>query len=438
MDSTKAQDSEFRYFDHCRHHHSYEDLNLMHSYGEYLEAKHQQCLARKLRNTRVKMTVMQPNPNDHDNFLVFFHLQGFREFMELLGRASAVLICDERAAEKTTESAQAGWVAHLKTDEYILRGDHRGEILAFTTRPKDEGNPTRAKVMMNKAEGELGVHFVYLKLFFSDQNTSNKIETADALREDRTMDDPEAERLRTLFLGGNYQGDLVKDQTPSQAHFLKSYCRNLPYRLGILVGAFGSGKIRTIKTVAQAAKKIGKRILVVASGDPSAHQVVLILAQDKSLKVVRLHALGLEETTNSESFRNLAAAAEARAPWLSTEDDSANDWTPSSDDGEISYQLTKSLYQDRDQADTPDGSRRVLLGNAIWTKLLQYEGTIPGGPTTDLVTRSYLPEYYTDSQKQLLDKARKRAFNIIVETMAGLLVRDSDVTVCTIAQLGSL
>lgn len=100
--------------------------------------------------------------------------------------------------------------------------------------------------------------------------------------------------------------------------------------------------------------------------------------------------------------------------------------------------LTKSLYQDRDQADTPDGSRRVLLGNAIWTKLLQYEGTIPGGPTTDLVTRSYLPEYYTDSQKQLLDKARKRAFNIIVETMAGLLVRDSDVTVCTIAQLGSL
>ncbi|KAL8630960.1 hypothetical protein Q9189_003307 [Teloschistes chrysophthalmus] len=416
MDATKAQN---HYFSDRMHHHSYDDLNLMHSYGEYLEAKHQESLARKLHTTKVKMTVMQPNPQDHNSFLVFFQLQGFREYKDLLGRVSAVLICDDPVPKEMTESAQAG---------------------------------------------ELGIHFVYLKLFFSDWNTRNKIGTADALREDRTIgdpeaDDPEAERLRTLFLGRNYVGvkpvdifaglsdqelrDLAKDQTPSLANFLTGYCRELPYRFGVLIGAFGSGKTSAIKMVAQAVKKIRKRVLVVASGNPSADQVVLKVAADKSLKVVRLHNLGLEETTLSESFRNLAAVAEARVPWLSKENDSASDWTPSSDDGEIAYQYNttmlrtyQSLYQQRDQADAPDGFRRVLLDNALWTKLLQYAVTLPGGQTTDPVTQTYFPEYYIDSQNQLLEKAGKCTFNMLVEIMAGLVVRDSDVVVCTTAQLG--
>lgn len=105
MDATKAQN---HYFSDRMHHHSYDDLNLMHSYGEYLEAKHQESLARKLHTTKVKMTVMQPNPQDHNSFLVFFQLQGFREYKDLLGRVSAVLICDDPVPKEMTESAQAG------------------------------------------------------------------------------------------------------------------------------------------------------------------------------------------------------------------------------------------------------------------------------------------------------------------------------------------
>ncbi|KAL8735473.1 MAG: hypothetical protein Q9181_002795 [Wetmoreana brouardii] len=455
--------------------HSYEDLNIMNGYGEYLEAKRQEELTQKLRTTKVKMNVMQPNPRDNDNFIVFVEIQVFQEFEKLLAKASSVVICDEpppkqkaklKQGEKPKRDDQPGWVAYLKTDEYILQSDSRANIVACTSRPKNEKNPALTKDMMNQNE---------------EQDQGGR-----CLRYKNSKGKPDAERIHELFVSptrsstfnrvprgplpreppeyffgrnltavkpadlfeGMSDGDLknfVKGQTPSQTDFLAGYCRRLTHGFGLFIGPFGSGKTSTIKTISQACKQIGKRVLVVATQNAAADRVVMKVTEDKSLQFLRLHGLGLEKITMTKDARKDVPSGALLIPDpepLQPDEDEAEGEAPKKAfDPKAMIAATGSISDDsdddRDQVKSPNDPRMVLIEHALWTKILRYTGILPNETVTNPTTWSEFRSHYEKSRKQILNQAGKRKYNTLVRAIAERVIKDSDGTVCTIAQLGS-
>lgn len=71
------------------------------------------------------------------------------------------------------------------------------------------------------------------------------------------------------------------------------YCRDLDNGIGIIHGAFGTGKTRVVSTIASAIAQTGRKTLIVCSSNSAADAVVDKFANSEHM-VVRAHVLSLE------------------------------------------------------------------------------------------------------------------------------------------------
>ncbi|KAL8685779.1 MAG: hypothetical protein Q9218_007551, partial [Villophora microphyllina] len=487
-----------------KQYHSYTDFNLMSAYAEYLEAKQEEELTKRLRTTKVKMTVMQPNAEDQDNFVVFFQIQGYREFKKMLSKADSVMILDHPPPKQKTKLKQGekperddlrGWVAYLKTDEYVLQRDSRADIVAFTSRPNNDEHPMHAMQMMNgESDDDFGTHFVYLQIKFSVWNVKNKIKAVDALRYKNSKGDAEAERLRKIFVGRNLTGTtttdlldgldeknikaLTKGTTASQTGFLTNYCRSLVHNFGLLVGPFGAGKTTVIKLVAEALhmkKAKGQerqRTIVVSTANAPADRVIEKATEAKDLNVLRLHALGLEKVTMMKDARKDVPRGKLLPPDPEPvvpegETDMPPKVTEQAVDHEALFtaQSTASEPASDDDCDAQSSSSVGYRDDAAWksdeTILRAYEGIYKNrfqimssnDPRMVLLEQALWTKmlHFTgiipgrqESElipwatfQRIVPEEQETVFNAAILASAREVVLNADLVVCTIAQLGS-
>jgi hypothetical protein len=180
-------------------------------------------------------------------------------------------------------------------------------LMAWLVRPRDPSHPECARELSAaKEEGdELPPIEAYVRCTLSNTTVKKELAATNNLCKGKA-NRKDLQRKRSLLCGSDFPIDrfvdlfeglsdvkmaiLIEELTPSQEAIFTNYLRKLPNGIGLLHGAFGSGKTLLIKRIAGAYSSLGKRLLILAAANGPADTAAYKTMEDKSLMVIRVYS----------------------------------------------------------------------------------------------------------------------------------------------------
>lgn len=262
------------------------------------------------------MTVTQAGP-DNDYYIAFIQFPDFGEAKKVITNARTGLVTwdppptvkpqhELATGERPEKDNPWGWEATIQTDTVI---EHGADIMVLLKRPTDAANKYMDKEMPapNKKGDVLRSQMVYYKIQPQATVIKGLLKSMDELRFKGTKGDHVAEMKRGILCGRDQTihrlvdllegltedeiATLLRDLTPSQASFIRHYCRSILNGIGILQGPAGSGKTTIIKILVRIAEKRGLKVAILTEANSTADNAVQVV-EDPAFVAVRVHSLG--------------------------------------------------------------------------------------------------------------------------------------------------